>query len=226
MGKTAKDILALAEKQIGVHESPAGSCNVKYNTAYYGGKVNNPALAWCAVFIWWLFQQNNAASLFYGGKKTASCETLWRDYKAKGQIVTTPKAGDIIFFDFNRNGSPDHVGIVKSVNSNGSVVTIEGNTSASNQTNGGYVQKKTRAKSLIFALARPKYETPKEAKYKAVMDLNFRKTPDLDGAVIGTVKKCTVLVGTVDKNGWLKTTQGGKAGYVRQKGQKVYMTKL
>ena len=40
------------------------------------------------------------------------------------------------------------------------------------------------------------------------------------------VKKGTVLVGTVDKNGWLKTTHGGKAGYVRQKGQKVYMTKL
>lgn len=66
----------------------------------------------------------------------------------------------------------------------------------------------------------------KGTRYKAVMDLNFRKTADLDGAVIGTVKKGTVLVGTVDKNGWLKTTHGGKAGYVRQKGQKVYMTKL
>ena len=66
----------------------------------------------------------------------------------------------------------------------------------------------------------------KGTKYKALIDLNFRKTPDLDGAVIGTVKKGTVLVGTVDKNGWLKTTHGGKAGYVRQKGQKVYMTKL
>ena len=66
----------------------------------------------------------------------------------------------------------------------------------------------------------------KGTKYKALMDLNFRKTPDLDGAVIGTVKKGTVLVGTVDKNGWLKTIHGGKAGYVRQKGQKVYMTKL
>ena len=88
------------------------------------------------------------------------------------------------------------------------------------------MQKKTRAKSLIFALARPKYETAKEAKYKALMDLNFRKTASLDGAVIGTVKKGTVLVGTVDKNGWLKTTHGGKAGYVRQKGQKVYMSKV
>lgn len=66
----------------------------------------------------------------------------------------------------------------------------------------------------------------KGTRYKALMDLNFRKTADLDGAVVGTVKKGTVLTGTVDKNGWLKTTHGGKAGYVRQKGQKVYMTKL
>lgn len=85
-------------------------------------------------------------------------------------------------------------------------------------------------KKMGIALAKAAAEwldiPAKGTRYKAVMDLNFRKTADLDGAVIGTVKKGTVLTGTVDKNGWLKTTHGGKAGYVRQKGQKVYMTKL
>ena len=52
----AKDLLELADKQVGTMDKPIGSCNNKYNTAYYGGKVNNPALAWCVVFIWWLFR--------------------------------------------------------------------------------------------------------------------------------------------------------------------------
>lgn len=66
----------------------------------------------------------------------------------------------------------------------------------------------------------------KEEKYKALQDMNFRKTADLDGAVLGTIKKGTILKGTVDKNGWLKTVHGGKTGFVRQKGQKVYCQKV
>ena len=52
--------------------------------------------------------------------------------------------------------------------------------------------------------------------------MKFRAKPDLDSTVLDTVEKGTVLTGTVDKNGWLKTTYNGKTGYVRQKGQKVY----
>lgn len=220
----AQTILDLALKQVGVKESPAGSCNVKYNTAYYGGKVNNPDLAWCAVFVWWLFRECKASKLFYGGKKTASCDTLWRYYKGKGQIVTKPQKGDIIFFDFNKNGSPDHVGIVYKVNLSGSVVTIEGNTSANNQTNGGCVEKKTRAKSLIFALARPKYsEIPQ---YQTLSVMNFRKTADLKSSIICTIPKGTLLMGTLSSDGWLKTVYGGKTGYVRVKGQKTYCEKV
>lgn len=66
----------------------------------------------------------------------------------------------------------------------------------------------------------------KEEKYKALQDMNFRKTADLDGAVLGTIKKGTILKGTVDKNGWLKTMHGGKTGFVRQKGEKVYCQKV
>ena len=39
-----------------------------------------------------------------------------------------PKAGDVIFFDWNRNGVPDHTGLVASV-SGDTVKTIEGNYS-------------------------------------------------------------------------------------------------
>lgn len=51
----AEKVLDLARQQLGVTESPAGSNNVKYNTAYYGQAVHdglwNTTFAWCAVFV-------------------------------------------------------------------------------------------------------------------------------------------------------------------------------
>ena len=58
--------------------------------------------------------------------------------------------------------------------------------------------------------------------YKTLSNLNFRKTASLDGDVICVIPKGKTLTGTVDKNGWLKTTYNSKTGYVRQKGSKVY----
>ena len=71
-----------------------------------------------------------------------------------------------------------------------------------------------------------KFKAAASNQYKALYTMNFRKTASVNGEIIGSIPAGTILTGTVDKNGWLKTTHGGKAGYVRQKGQKVYMTKL
>lgn len=154
----ASKLLELAKQQVGVMDSPIGTCNNKYNTAYYGGRVNNPALAWCVVFIWWLFRELDASDLFCGGRKMASVPMTLKRCQELNQIVSSPAPGDIIFFDFNGNGTPDHIGVVCEVNPNGSVVTIEGNTSSYSQTNGGTVQEKVRSKAQIYALARPNYE--------------------------------------------------------------------
>lgn len=61
-----------------------------------------------------------------------------------------PKPGDIVFFDFPGDALDriSHVGIVISNNGNGTVTTIEGNTSLDkkgDQRNGGEVCKKIRA---------------------------------------------------------------------------------
>lgn len=155
----ANEIIELAEKQVGIKDNPIGSCNNKFNTAYYGGKVDNPLLAWCVVFIWWLFKELNASAQFYDGKKTASVPAVYSYYKQKGRLVETAEPGDLVFYDFNKNGTPDHIGIVVEAKENGSVVAIEGNTSSTNQANGGTVQKKTRTKAQILAFARPEYKT-------------------------------------------------------------------
>ena len=115
---TAKEILAVARKEIGVKESPAGSNNVKYNTAYYGQEVWDGKAGgkypWCVAFLWWVFHQAEADGLFYGGKKTASCGALLGYAKTHGQWVTGGyQPGDIVIMDFPGNKvKTDHCGLV------------------------------------------------------------------------------------------------------------------
>ena len=152
------EILKLAQSQIGVKENPANSNNVKYNTDYYGREINDSAYAWCAVFIWWLFQQVGAPGLYYGGGKTASCTTLNSYHKARGQAVTDYQPGDIIFFDFSgKKKITEHVGICESVE-DGYITTIDGNTGTTNEANGGAVMRRKRSLKYVSAAYRPHYE--------------------------------------------------------------------
>ena len=142
---TAQKILKKAISQIGVKENPSGSNNVKYNTDYYGKAVSGSAYPWCCAFVWWIFKECGASHLFYDGKKTAYCPTVETFYKSKGQWYTNnPKVGDLVLFDFSGKGVAGHIGILEKINADGTYTTIEGNTSTSNQANGGCVMRRTR----------------------------------------------------------------------------------
>lgn len=155
---SAKEVLDLARSQIGVKEDPAGSNNVKYNTDYYGRVIQDSAYAWCAVFIWWLFQQVGAPGLYYGGGKTASCTTLNAYHKARGQAVTDYQPGDIIFFDFSgKQSATEHVGICESI-AGDYITTIDGNTGTASQANGGEVMRRKRHLKYVSAAYRPEYK--------------------------------------------------------------------
>lgn len=150
---TAKQIIDRAKNEIGVHESPPNSNNVKYNTWFYGHPVSGSAYPWCAVFISWLFKAEQGLC-----KKTASCVDMLDWFEKRGQIVKNPQAGDIVFFKFSTNNRrTNHVGLVVSVGGN-TINTIEGNTSVSNQSNGGMVMQRNRYSNIV-AYARPKYQT-------------------------------------------------------------------
>ena len=153
--RTRKAVLAIAEWQVGVLESPAGSNKVKYNTAFYGREVSGRAYSWCMAFIWWVFRE--AGFNLY---KTAGCSAFVRRYKAfsPGQVVTGGyRPGDIVFFDLSGGRKKtEHVGLVVSV-SGGTVITIEGNTSVGSDANGGAVMRRTRKAGLITCGVRPGY---------------------------------------------------------------------
>jgi len=177
---TANDILKIARKEIGVKEKPAGSNNVKYNTAYYGHKVSGSNYSWCCVFVWWVFKRAKASKLFYDGEKTSYCPSVG-DWGIEKKL-TVPKnkgtKGDLALFDWNNNGTSDHIGFIEKKNKDGSYTTIEGNTSITSNDNGGKVMRRKRYISNINYIIRPKYKkTPtyptlkKGSKGKSVLTL-------------------------------------------------------
>lgn len=159
---TASEVLALAKSYLGVKESPPDSNNVIFNTHYYGGPVNDKSLHWCVVFLWDIFRMVGASELFYGGKKTASCSTLYAYHKAQGQKVTHFQTGDIVFFDFTgKKRRTVHVGIVEQVE-DGYITTIDGNTGTTSEANGGAVMRRRRSMDYVSGGYRPNYSTAAE----------------------------------------------------------------
>ena len=173
---TAERILQIARSELGVKESPPNSNNVKYNTAYYGQEVwdgkEGGKYPWCMTFQWWLFHQAEADGLFYGGKKTASCGTLMDYARAHGQLVTSGyQPGDLLFLRFSRSRtSPEHVGLLKEARSNGTYITIEGNTGLEDDANGGQVQQRVRYAWQVLAAYRPHYDKEDEMDIEKLTD--------------------------------------------------------
>ena len=58
--------------------------------------------------------------------------------------------------------------------------------------------------------------------YKALHNMNIRKSPSTSAAKVGTLKKGDTISGTPVKNNWLKTAKG----YVRIKGMKTYLKQV
>lgn len=174
---TAEKILEIARSQIGVKEHPANSNNVLYNTWYYGHPVNGSNYAWCCAFVAWVFDQAGAASLFYGGKKTAYCPTLKSYHKA--QAVKDYQPGDIIFFNFSGGTGAKHVGICESWDGK-YITTIDGNTGSGDQANGGAVMRQKRAKKYIVGGYRPAYKKEGE-------DMTEEQVKQIARAVVGQI---------------------------------------
>lgn len=165
MSCTAKQIIKYAVSQKGYREKPAGSNKTKYGRWY--GLNGQP---WCAIFVWACFYKCKATELYYGGHKTAYVPALADYYIKEKRMVkkTRGKAGDLVFFDFDKNGNSDHVGFVIKYAGNGWYWTIEGNTGSGSNTNGGQVQIRKRHTWCISHIARPRYKTTASKKKKPI----------------------------------------------------------
>jgi len=146
--KTRESVLQIAKWQVGVVESPANSNRQKYGEAY---GLNG--YAWCVMFVWWVFRESG-----FNLRKTASCTQLTNAYKAAGQWVTKDfKPGDIVMYDFTgKKSKTEHCGIITEVGE-GYIIAVEGNTSASNNANGGAVMERRRELKFVTGACRPMY---------------------------------------------------------------------
>ena len=85
---------------------------------------------WCACFVSWC--ANECGYIEAGAiPRFASCTAGSNWFKARDLWKprgSTPNPGELIFFDWDIDGLPDHVGIVERVE-NGTVYTVEGNSS-------------------------------------------------------------------------------------------------
>jgi hypothetical protein len=143
-GSSAQARLAKAQREVGTKEQPAGSNEQKYG-AWYG--MNGQP--WCAMFVTWCDQLSARPSAgFARGFRYAYVPYIVSDARLAQNglsIVTGPQPGDLVCFDWAGDGEYDHVGLVATpADAQGTFGTIEGNTSMSDNSNGGQVMQRTR----------------------------------------------------------------------------------
>jgi peptidoglycan hydrolase-like protein with peptidoglycan-binding domain len=113
---------------------------------------------WCAMFVSWVAAQAGATDIIPKHAWTPS-GAAW--FQARGQWhpgTAGAARGDVVYYNFSGSGI-SHVGLVESVNSDGSLNTIEGNTGgtfSASQVNGGLVARKRR-RAYIVGYGRPAY---------------------------------------------------------------------
>ena len=135
------NFIQVAYKEIGTTENPPNSNKVKYN--------KNNGQFWCGYFVNWCAEQValKIPNCIYTPAGVAGFQGkgLW----ANAETTKSLKGGEIVFFDFPGGAKTDHVGIVFKDNGDGTITTIEGNTTADgktgSQSNGGEVALKIRA---------------------------------------------------------------------------------
>jgi TP901 family phage tail tape measure protein len=136
---TKSAMLRVAEKAIGYIEKATNNPVAKALTGAISRVLPSFDL-WCGRFINWV-------SSLAGVKipNVVGTAAGYSSFRSKKRLYQNPEPGDLVFFDFGRNKNiTDHVGLVSRIVSKNVIRTIEGNTSGSNQTNGGMVAVKNR----------------------------------------------------------------------------------
>lgn len=149
-----------AKAELGIKESPPNTNKVKY-TRWYG--LTGP---WCAMFCTWAYVLAGSKA-FRKGQRWASVGFFLTDARERDWTLRVigkdeVKQGDLVTFDWEGGGtnkSPwqsDHIGLFEkwTNKSRGEFSTIEGNTSVSNNSNGGQVMRRNRTLGQVSSFVR------------------------------------------------------------------------
>lgn len=109
--------------------------------------------AWCNAFVDYVASEGNVSKLYFNGKRETYCphSIAWCNKNLALVPLYLAMPMDIIYFDWDRNGNPNHIGFVRARKDTSSVYTIEGNT------DGGKVAQKTRPSKYVQGIYRPHF---------------------------------------------------------------------
>jgi hypothetical protein len=149
--------LNFAIAEIGKQEIPKGS-NWGPDVQKYLKSVgiNFPA-SWCMAFVYWCFEEwENITGIPNPLIKTGGVLAEWNQIPAKFKMpapfVNPPLPGDVFIMDFGKGLG--HTGFVESVDADGTLHTIEGNTNDTGSREGFEVCRRTRHQSLMKGFIR------------------------------------------------------------------------
>jgi hypothetical protein len=116
----------LARQEVGVAEQPPGSNDSPRIAQYRQATAGSGVGPWCAYFVSWA-ARNAGAPLGEQGQGFGSVEQVWSWAQRAGKAIPAgtqpPQTGDLIVWGGR------HIGMVESVDPDGSIHTIEGNSS-------------------------------------------------------------------------------------------------
>ncbi len=193
-----QDVLNQAQSQNGTVESPPGSNKTPYGL-WYDRKLNGQK--WCAMFVSWVFHH---AGHPLGAIQTKNgihhCQSAHNYYKEKGLLTANPEPGDLVIYDWEGTGYADHIGIfIKWTTADKTAIEAwEGNTSTSNNSDGGQVMKRIRSRNFIKSFINPGvYPTA------VVTPVSTSLVKGARGSKVTQIQKCLYDIGyAVEIDGW------------------------
>lgn len=108
-----------------IAKSQIGNIGGEKYWSWYGFESR---VEWCAIFVSWCAQQSGDLNITVPRFAGVDSGMAW--YKEKNSWRNSdyvPSPGDVVFFDWDLDNDPDHVGIVEKVEDN-KLYTIEGNS--------------------------------------------------------------------------------------------------
>jgi hypothetical protein len=119
-------VLNAVRGEVGVAESPPGSNNSPRIAEYRQATAGSGVGPWCAYFTSWAGRQAGVP-LGDSGQGFGRVDDVYAWAQRSGKAIPNgpgvqPQPGDLIVWD-------EHIGVVESVDANGSINTIEGNSS-------------------------------------------------------------------------------------------------
>ena len=140
---TNSDLLNLAESHVGEDGTTF------WDWYFGGGYVNGGTTPWCACFVSWCLDQLGVSCVGVPSSYVPAIQTAAAD-AGKALSPTDAIEGDVIIFDWNKNGVGDHIGFCVA-NHDGWMNTVEGNVSNS-------VGNRSRYHSDVLMAIRPDYD--------------------------------------------------------------------